>query len=371
MKICFICMEIFAWNKYGGFGKATRLIGRELVKKGVEVFAVIPRRNDQKEIEILDGIKVVSFPNYNPFFTKKIFKDINADIYHSEEPSFSTYLAMKEMPNKIHIVTSRDPKFWNDWVREFIHPSYNKFQVIANFLYEDNFLVKKSVQKADRVFSTAKFLSKKIAKKYSIRNEVGFLPTPIEIPIIKIEKSKEPAVCYLARWDKRKKPELFLQLAKSFPEIKFIAIGIGRNKSYDNYLRKRYSNLKNLTMTGFINQFENNELDRILDASWILVNTATREGLPNSFLEALAHKCAILSSLNPEDVTQRFGYYVKNDNFKEGLIKLLENDNWRIKGELGQTYVKENYELNKSIEHHINIYEHLLNKIGTQYVFNK
>src|SRR4030067_707574 len=306
MKICFICTEIFAWGKFGGIGRATRTIGRELVKRGIEVFAVVPRRNDQKKFEILDGIKVFSFPIYNPFLTKKIFKDINADLYHSEEPSFGTYLAIKEMPKKIHIITSRDPKFWNDWFREFTHPSYDKFQVIANYLYEDNFLVKKSVQKANRVFSTAKFLSKKVVEKYSLKNEVAFLATPIEIPITKIEKSKKPTICYLARWDKRKKPELFLQLAESFPDIQFIAIGIGRNKSYDNYLRKRYSNLKNLTMTGFINQFENNE-----------------------------------------------------------------KDNWKIKGELGQTYVKENYELNKSIEHHINIYEHLLNKIGTQYVFNK
>jgi glycosyltransferase involved in cell wall biosynthesis len=357
-------MEIFAWNKYGGFGKATRMIGRELVKKGIEVFAVVPRRKNQKEFEILDGIKVFSFPKYNPFLAVKMFSRINADIYHSEEPSFGTYLAMKEMPRKIHIVTSRDPRFWNDWVREFIHPSYNKFQVIANYLYEDNFLVKKSVQKANRVFSAAIFLSKKVSQKYSLKNEAAFLPTPIEVPVTKIEKSEEPTICYLARWDKRKKPELFLQLAKSFPEIKFIAIGMGRNRSYDSYLRKRYSNLKNLTMTGFINQFENNEIDKILDASWILVNTATREGLPNSFLEALAHKCAILSSLNPENVTERFGYCVKNDDFKEGLIKLLENDNWRIKGEQGQDYVIENYELKRSIDQHIKIYKNLLNNFN-------
>ena len=34
MKICLISVEIFAWGKYGGFGRATRIIGRELVKRG-------------------------------------------------------------------------------------------------------------------------------------------------------------------------------------------------------------------------------------------------------------------------------------------------------------------------------------------------
>ncbi len=358
-------MEIFAWDKYGGFGRATRLIGRELVKKGIEVFAVVPRRKRQKEFEILDGIKVFSFRKSNPFYARKLFKKCNADIYHSEEPSFGTYLALKEMSHKIHLVTSRDPRFLSDWLREFKDPSYNKFQVLANYFYEDSFFVKKSVRKANRVFCAAKFLNGKVSKKYSLKNEVGFLPTPIEVPQKEIVKSEFPTVCYLARWDKRKRPDLFFQLAKSFPEVKFIAVGKGRNINYDRYLRKKYSNLKNLTMTGFINQFETNEISEILETSWILVNTATREGLPNAFLEALAHKCAILSSLNPENVTERFGYYVKNNNFKEGLTKLLDNDNWRMKGEQGQNYVKENYELNISIEHHIKTYENLLNNIGT------
>ena len=370
MKICFICTEIFAWNKYGGFGKATRIIGRELVKNNFEVAAVIPRRNGQKEFEILDGIKVFSFPNYNPFLARKLFKECDADIYHSEEPSFGTFLAMKEMPHKIHVVTSRDPKLFKDWTIEFTHPSYNKIQVMANYLYENNFLVKKSVRNAGRVFCAAKYLNVKVSKKYSLKDGVEFLPTPVEVPEKNIVKSDIPTVCFLARWDKRKNPEIFFRLVKSFPGIKFIAVGKGRNDNYDNYLRKKYSGLKNLIMTGFINQFESDGISEILEKSWILVNTAKREGLPNSFLEALAYKCAILSSMNPENVTGRFGYHVMDDNFKEGLLKLLEKDNWRIKGEQGQNYIKENYELSSSIGQHIKIYQSLFNNNGRKHGIN-
>jgi glycosyltransferase involved in cell wall biosynthesis len=360
MKICLLCTEIFNWGKYGGFGRATRIIGRELVKHGVEVFAVVPRRNGQKEIEILDGIKVLSFQKSNPFYAGKLFRACNADVYHSEEPSFLTYLAMKRMPHKFHIITSRDPKLTIDWIKEFIHPSYNKLQVFSNYLFENNFLVGKAVRKADRVFSAAIFLKDRTSKKYSLNGGVDFLPTPIKIPFNNIVKAEIPTVCFLARWDKRKKPELFFKLVKSFPEVQFIAVGKGRNNNYDNRLREKYSYLKNLTITGFINQFESNKIDEILDRSWILINTASREGLPNSFLEALARKCAILSSLNPENITEHFGYIVKNNNFIEGLKSLLKDDTWKIKGEEGQIYVKENYELNKAIEKHINIYNELL-----------
>jgi len=364
MKVCFICTEIFAWHKYGGFGKATRIIGRELVKQNIEVFAVVPRRKGQKEFEILDGIQVLGFNKYNPFAAKRLLIECDADIYHSEEPSFGTHLAMKAMPEKLHLVTSRDPKLFYDWINEFIHPSQNKMQVLANYFYENNLLVKKAVLKAHAVFCAARYLNTKVSEKYSLKQGVSFLPTPVEVPERHIIKSPVPTVCFLARWDKRKKPEIFFQLAESFPDINFIAVGKGRNVSYDNYLRKKYSDLKNLSMTGFINQFESDKISEILESSWILVNTATREGLPNSFLEALAHKCAILSTLNPENVTGTFGYHVRNNNFNEGLLKLLENDDWRTKGEMGQKYIKENYELKSSVKQHINIYERMLNSNG-------
>jgi len=35
MKICLISVEIFGWGKYGGFGRSTRMIGRELNRHGV------------------------------------------------------------------------------------------------------------------------------------------------------------------------------------------------------------------------------------------------------------------------------------------------------------------------------------------------
>jgi hypothetical protein len=39
-----ISTEIFAWGKHGGFGRATRLIGFELAKRGLDVLAVVPRQ---------------------------------------------------------------------------------------------------------------------------------------------------------------------------------------------------------------------------------------------------------------------------------------------------------------------------------------
>jgi len=66
MRICLISVEIFAWGKYGGFGRATRLIGRELARRGHKVSAVVPRRQGQRRVEDLDGITVLGFSPWQP-----------------------------------------------------------------------------------------------------------------------------------------------------------------------------------------------------------------------------------------------------------------------------------------------------------------
>lgn len=132
MKVCLIAVEIFAWGKNGGFGRSTRMIGRELARRGVEVTAVVPRRGEQKPIELLDGIRVLGFDSNRPFSALSLFREVNADIYHSQEPSFGTYLAKRAMPDRKHVVTFRDTRdFYDRWI-EFTNPSLNYLKALAS-----------------------------------------------------------------------------------------------------------------------------------------------------------------------------------------------------------------------------------------------
>lgn len=361
MKICFVVSQIFAYGKYGGFGSLTRTIGRELAKRRIEVCAVVPRRGDQKPVEDLDGITVMSSPPRYLWSSKKLYQVCDADIYHSEEPTIGTYLAMRAMPERKHIVTAQDPRTIYDWLVEYRYfSSYQKITFPLIYLYEKNYLVKKAVKNADAVYCQAKYITSKAKSLYGLNRDPGFLPNPVRISNGKFTKAKEPTVCFLARWDRRKRPEIFFNLAKKFPNVRFIAVGKAHDKRYDRYLRKKYSNITNLEMVGFIDQFTSNKLQNILEKSWMLINTATRECLPVAFLEATAYKCAILSSNNPDGFAENFGFHVKNDDYISGLKFLLDQDRWREKGERGYAYVKETHELNKVIDQHISVYEKLL-----------
>jgi len=359
MRICLICVEIFAWGKYGGFGRATRMIGRELARRGIEVFAIVPRRNDQEEIESLDGMTVLGYPMNNPLRMLPLLRDCNADIYHSQHPSFGTFLAQRAMPDRRHIVTFRDPKLFEDWKIEFQRPSHSKLRVAMNWLYEDLLFVRPAIRRLDGRYCAAAFLNEKLRKKYGFTEELDTLPTPVAVNS-SIAKAPTPTVCFVGRWDQRKRPDLFFELAPKFPRVKFIAVGKAQDPDWESSLRRRYSDVRNLELTGFVDQFNSVQLNEILNRSWILVNTAAREGMPSSMLEALANRCAILSQVDPDHVATRFGYHAESGDFERGLATLLENDAWRPRGQAGYEYVRQRHELQAVIDKHVAVYESLL-----------
>jgi glycosyltransferase involved in cell wall biosynthesis len=355
VKICLICVEIFGWGKYGGFGSSTRLLGRELQRRGVTVYAVVPRRGNQQPIEELDGIRVLSFPMHAPWAARELFRQCDADIYHSQHPSFSTRLAMDVMPDRKHLITFRDPHAAKDWLIELRHPSISRVRTLLAFLYE-NLGVRKAVRNADGLFCCTPDIESKVRQLYGSVPALYVLPSPIAIPEGPMRKTSAPTVCFIGRWDRRKRPELFLETAARRPDVHFIAVGKSQDAEWDAQLRQRYGRLPNVELPGFLDPFTSGALSHVLERSWILMNTSYREGLPTSFLEALAHRCAILSAVDPGGITQRFGARVDNDDYDRGLERLLQQDAWKEKGERGYQYVKGHHDLADAIDRHLAAY---------------
>jgi deazaflavin-dependent oxidoreductase (nitroreductase family) len=257
----------------------------------------------------------------------------------------------------------RDPRTTVDWWIEFSQPSSSRLQVLSNLVYEDNPLVRRAVRQADARFCAAEHLVPKVTRKYRLRERPVFLPTPVPVPP-EVSKADVPTVCFNARWDKRKRPELFFELAARFPAVRFLAVGKSRDPAYEESLRRRYAAVPNIEWVGFVDQFDSDRLSRILGESWVLINTASREGLPNSFIEAAAHRCAILSAVDPDGFASRFGHHVRDDDFERGLTRLLQGDRWRERGEAGYTFVRNTFETGRAVDLHLEVYRTLLERRG-------
>ena len=353
LRVCLVSLEVFAWGKYGGVGKATRDIARGLARRGVDVHVVTPRGGGQGQVEELDGFTVHGHRLAAYPFTGPLFRDVDADVYHSQEPGWGTAVAMDAVDDAAHVVTCHNPRGWDDWERCLRF--YGPRRRLYNLLVDPR--VKEAVRRADAVFCQSRHIQQKARSVYGLRSEPGFLPNPVEVPGREPVKSGEPTVCYLGRLDPEKNPERLMRLARGFPGVRFIVAGRAQDEKRDRLVRGLLGGYRNVELRGFV---DGPEKDGLLDESWILVNTSHVECLPVAFLEAAAHRCAILSRHDPDGFSSRFGCRVDADGFEAGLRWLLEDERWRGKGEAGFRYVSEVHEAGKVVGLHLEQYKRIL-----------
>jgi glycosyltransferase involved in cell wall biosynthesis len=290
----------------------------------------------------------------------RAYCESDADIYHSQDPSVGTLLCQRAMPDRRHVVTCQDPRTWRDWWIELsCYLDERRYKSLLTWPYEDNPLVWRAVRRADAVFSEAKHIVPKARRKYRLKVAPRFLPNPVPLPDGPLVKADRPTVCFVGRFDKRKRPELFFELAKRCPDVQFIAVGAANSARTDRLLRQRYGGIANLELTGFLDRFASPRFAEILSRSWILVNTAAREGLPVTFLEAASYRCAIMSRVDPDEFASRFGYHAEAGDFEAGLRTLIANDRWRACGEAAYDYVRATHALDVVIDKHLEAYEAL------------
>ena len=114
-------------------------------------------------------------------------------------------------------------------------------------------------------------------------------------------------------------------------------------------------------MLGYVDPFQSGLIDEVLEKSWILVNTASREGLPAAFVEAASYRCAILATVDPDGFASQFGYFAETpETLASGLEHLLEDDRWRECGERAYAYALEHFEQSRVVQKHLELYETLL-----------
>lgn len=362
--VCLICIEFFGDSIYGGFGRATRFIGRELAQLGITVSLVIPRRSPRfPDRYDLDGMRIHQYEPHRPWQGIRALRTIDADIYHSQDTSTTTLLAQIARPRAVHIITFRDPMNEHDWRIETRFAGTPKAGWARYRYFIDNPLVGLAIRRADSLHCAARFLESKCVAIYGASCRPAFLPSPVTIPR-SVEKAAVPTVCYVGRWEGRKRVELFFELARQCPEVNFIAVGAARDPALDQLLRARYASISNLLMTGVLDQFEGPALGEVMGQSWILVNTSLREGLPTTFVEAAAHRCAILSFTDPDGFASRFGAVAQEGALRSDLLDLLENDRWKMLGEAGYRYVAGIFGIDRAMNEHLSLYARLLGRKG-------
>lgn len=193
-------------------------------------------------------------------------------------------------------------------------------------------------------------LMQKTPETYGFASRTFVLPNPdvIDYAAPRAPKSERPRVVYLGRLDPIKRPWLFVELARAFPDVEFIAMGQAHFSGAGGWQPSDIPS--NLSLMGHVGGRE--KLD-LLASSWVLVNTSIYEEAPVSVFEALACETPVLSCTDWDDVASRFGVYTGNlegtglqalPSLVDGLKCLLTDDEWRRSlGKAGQAYVEQTH----------------------------
>lgn len=197
-----------------------------------------------------------------------------------------------------------------------------------------------------------RFLEPKAQETYAIPSlELGFLANPMAVVDGgRGEAPARPRVIFLGRLDPNKRPWLFVELARGFPEADFLMLGQRHFQGEGAWSVAAASAPPNLRL---LDHLDGAEKLRLLASAAVLVNTSIHEGLPVSFLEALHCGVPLLSCQNPDGVTERFGIDVGRWDgsgmealpaFEDGLRRLLADEPFRRRlGEAGRAWAQENH----------------------------
>lgn len=128
-------------------------------------------------------------------------------------------------------------------------------------------------------------------------------------------------ICTVGRIGYQKNPEMFNEIAKAFPKLKFTWIGEGE-------LREKLTS-PNILITGWK---ERKEVLQILNNNDIFILTSLWEGLPISLLEAMYMKkiCIVSNCIGNRDVIidKKNGYIAKDImEFKNNIEKAIKEKN--------------------------------------------
>jgi len=343
LKVAVIANEFFelGYSRMGGFGWATRQLARCFGSDpglGVDVVLV-----DAASRQVKDGFDgrlhgcPVLVARDNPLgFARRVWKE-RFDLVVCIDYRRDYRRLVRLLPRTPILVWVRDPRTPEDCARILGVRLPGAQDLVPSGLRSASATSLERVWRWSRlsgrriVFGTpSPPLREKVPGAYGVKGaQVDLLPNIIDLDPGVVAKSAKPSVVFLARLDAYKRPWLFVELARSFPDVEFLLLGQPHfGDAHDWRAEGLPPNVR------WLGHVDGPEKLRVLCEAWVLVNTSIHEGLAVSFLEALKCETPLLSCIDTEGVVSRFGCHVGWEGghglglipaFSKGLRALLDD----------------------------------------------
>jgi glycosyltransferase involved in cell wall biosynthesis len=163
------------------------------------------------------------------------------------------------------------------------------------------------------------------------RREAEWIPSGY-VPSASAHCEPEGVVLWVSTMRNWKRPELFLKLAQSLPDLRFRMVGGVSTAEGDRSAQGFFSEIEvaaralpNVEFVGFVPY---QEVERHFDEASLFVNTSDYEGFPNTFLQAWARGIPTVSFVNcgAKDARGPIGVVANDLNEMQAAVSRLAAD---------------------------------------------
>ncbi len=371
-----ICFVVTYFPKYfpAGAEIQTYFIARHMLSKGWSVhFTTEDCGQPTAKLQNEDGIwvhKVRRTRLFNPLKCWRLYRRllrINADIYYQRGGSEHTFVAA--------LAASRPGKRFVWSTSSSLDCEGNKFRwsvadekvrgVKRLILWLDAWvrdaLISRGRKKAEVVVVQSSGQMARVKHKLGLESMV--IKSGHAVPQPTIKKESPPLVVWIANMKTLKRAELFIELAKRCSDLpaRFLLVGECADPSYRRQLRELGRGVRNLQFAGSVSFDRSNEL---LSAASVLVNTSTREGFPNTFVQAWLRETPVVSLVvDPDGILQRQKIGIPSGNFARMLKdvrRLLTDESFRNEmGKRARAYAAREHDLSDKLKQYADLFESL------------
>lgn len=368
LKICFVSLGAYPLltNKnleyVGGAEVQMMELGKELNLKGYHI-SFITYGEKNLEIKNIGGINVLPVYDINKIDKMNLLKktsviwkkmkSIDADIYihQAGSPGIISIFGMLNRKKSINVIASD---------ADVTGKAISERNVIRMWQAKVGNCI--DIKLSDIVISQNDFQKSMLKNKYK-RNSI-VIKNAFNIPPKHDCNNKDEYILWIGTIRSVKQPYLYLEIAKHFPENKFLMVGgQGDNLELFKKIKDDAGKIPNLDFKGFV---PHRYIFNYLKRASILISTSKIEGFPNVFLEAWMFGVPVVSlTANPDGIITDYelGHHSKNlDQMIKDIKILLEDKEIRKKmGKNGRKYVEKYHNINNIANQYETLIKNIMN----------
>ncbi len=349
IKICFVSPKAYPLFNgdvratFGGAEVDLYYLGTELAKDARFDVSFVVADYGQPDMERRENVTVIKSLSFeqNPltgaFKIRQALRKVNADIYMIKSISPGLFLVSLfcRLHRKIFLYRTAHATHCDGTYLEK-HPLVGKFFT-------------SSIRHAKKIFTQNE------ADKDNLKKTVGIdsMMIPNGHRFEPLTEHDRETILWAGRSADFKHPERFLDLAKTFPQEKFVMIcqRATGDRQYDS-LKTKAEAIENLN---FIEHVRFDKIDSYFQQAKVFVNTSDSEGFPNTFIQACKAGTAILSyHVNPDGFLDTYECGVCcNGDGKAAVTQLgemLNHGTYPALGQNGRAYVSEKHDIVQIVE---------------------